>query len=220
MPSRLGNKKLRQIVKKIMGLISKHKIVSILLAIAVLGLAGFWLLWSLGAINVKADDSKLKNFTENEYGFSMSYPANWSLDVGYDRYAKGLMNANIANKKCGFGLAQCDSDCVDARILIGKKPASGQTSGLLTQLYEDFMMARDFSNASPLVKTLDIGSRKVYKVDDNALTLALNGSCSGPLYIFETNSGYFVYVFAGYGANAASGNSQTIEKIISSINIK
>ena len=202
-----------------MELISKHKIVSALLAIAVLVLAGFWFFWSSGAAKAKADDSKLKNFAEKEYGFSMNYPANWSLDIGYDRYAKGIMNADIANKKCGFGSLQCDPNCVDTRILVGKKPAAGQTSGLLTQLYEDFMMARDFSNASPLVKTLDIGSRKVYKVDDNALTLALNGSCSGPLYIFETDSGYFVYVFAGYGVNAA-GNSQTIEKIISSINIK
>lgn len=150
----------------------------------------------------------------------MSYPANWSLEIGYDRYAKGLMNADIVNKKCGYVPAQCGADCVDAMILVGKKPASGQTSGLPTQLYEDFMMARDFSSASPLVKTLDIGPRKVYKVDDNALTLALNGSCSGPLYIFETDSGYFVYVFAGYGADAAGSNTQTIEKIISSINIK
>ena len=51
-------------------------------------------------------------------------------------------------------------------------------------------------------------------------TLSLNGSCGGPLYIFETESGYFAYIFTGYGSSAASTSNDAIQKIISSIEIK
>jgi hypothetical protein len=146
----------------------------------------------------------------------MDYPGDWALAVDYGRYGDGLMSAELNNKKCGSAAGQCDSECIDARVLAGKIPESGATPGLFTQLYEDFMMVRDFSTAS-LVNALDFDSQKVFKVADNGPTLALNGRCPGPLYVFETKTGYFVYVFAGGGQNAAI--DPTIEKIINSIEI-
>ena len=198
-----------------LGIMAAAAVFLILVVAAVLLISGRY----YDLTKAQADPSKLKNFRENRYGFSMNYPLGWSLDVSYDYYAKGLMNVDIDNKKCASKAKQCNADCADIRILAGKKPLAGEGLGLLTQLYEDFMMVRDFSNTSALVTVLDIDSKKVFKVDDDALTLALNGICSGPLYVFETDSGYFIYVFAGYGANAAAGNSGTVEKIISSINI-
>ena len=202
-----------------MALILKHKAISVLLAAMVLAAAVFSIFKYSDSFRAQADSREWKNFREADYGFSMDYPAGWSLNVSYDRYSKGLMNADLSNKKCGFNSKQCDADCADIRILVGKKPSRGEASGLLTQLYEDFMMVRDFSQASLLVATLDLGAKKVFKVDDDALTLALNGVCAGPLYVFETDSGNFAYVFAGYGSNAA-GNPAEVEKIISSISIK
>jgi len=201
-----------------MKLVLKHKIVSVLSGAAVLTAAGFLFFWYSNSTKAQADPAKLKNFQEKNYGFSMDYPSGWSLDTGYDHYARGLMNVDLDNKKCGFNSKQCNADCADVRILAGKKPLVGESTGLLAQLYEDFMMIRDFSGTSPLVTPLEMGSKKVFKVDDGALTKTLNGICSGPLYVFETDSGYFIYVFAGYGANAAA-NSETIEKIIPSIKI-
>jgi hypothetical protein len=128
------------------------------------------------------------------------------------------MGVELNNKKCNLNSGQCNADCADIRVLIGKKPNGGQTPGLFTQLYEDFMMVRDFSSAA-LVDTIDLDSKKIFKVSDGRVTLAMTGACAGPLYTFDTGSGYFVYVFAGYG-NAAAGISGDVEKIISSIDIK
>ncbi|MFA6376892.1 MAG: hypothetical protein WCX69_05850 [Candidatus Paceibacterota bacterium] len=199
-----------------LGIIAAAAVFLILVGIAVLLILGHY----YDLTKAQANPEKLKNFRENKYGFLMDYPFGWSLDVSYDYYAKGLMNADLNNKKCESKAKQCNADCADIRILAGKKPLAGEGLGLLSQLYEDFMMVRDFSGTSALVTVLEINSKKVFKVDDDALTLTLNGICPGPLYVFETDSGCFVYIFAGYGAKAAADNSGTIEKIISSINIK
>lgn len=183
-------------------------------AIAVIGAGGFWLLNHYGLLQAQIETGKWKNFSENEYNFSIDYPANWSLDVNYGQYAKGILSADLSNKKCQKG--QCDSDCVDARVLVARKPAGTGAQALILQLYENFMMVRDFSE-SPQVSALDLGAKKVFKVIDEQPTLALNGRCAGPFYVFETEK-QFVYVFAGYGAGAAD-LSGDVEKIIESIEI-
>ena len=161
------------------------------------------------------DWSKWKNFNEDIYGLSIDYPAGWTADVNYDRYAPGIISAELNNKKCG-AKNQCGSDCVDVRVLVAKKPVNGQGQGLLLQFYEDFMMVRDFS-ISPLVSEVELDSKKIFQVESGAPTLALNGACPGPLYVFETDSGYFAYVFAGYGTNAVADGE--VRKIIDSVKI-
>jgi len=215
-----GKKKTEGVAVKFMALVLRHRTVSVFLAGAALLAAVFLFFHYCDSTKAQGDPSKLKNFRENRYGFSMDYPAGWSLDVSYDYYAKGLMNADIDNKKCESRGKQCNADCADISILVGKKPSLGEGTGLLSQLYEDFMMVRDFSGTSALVTVLEINSKKVFKVDDDALTLALNGICPGPLYVFGTDSDYFIYVFAGNGANAEPGTAAVVEKIISSVNIK
>jgi len=172
-----------------------------------------WIL--IGQAQTGQGQDKWKNFQENIYGFSMEYPANWALAVDYDRYAPGIISAELKNKKCAKS-GQCAGDCVDVRVLAAKKPIDGQGAGLPVQLYEDFMMVRDFS-ISPLVAEIELDSRKIFKVESGDPTLALNGTCAGPLYVFESGD-YFVYVFAGYGADAAGADEQTRE-IINSIAI-
>lgn len=217
MPDSVRNINIKSFVRKIMALTANHRMVSVLLALAVAA-AGFWFFRYSNFSQAQTDSAKWKNFKEEVYGLSVDYPANWSFDINYDRYAAGLMGVELNNKKCNLNSGQCNADCADIRVLIGKKPNGGQTPGLFTQLYEDFMMVRDFSSAA-LVNTLDLNSKKVFKVASDAPTLALTGGCAGPLYVFQTDSDYFVYVFAGYGNNAA-GVTGDVEKIISSINIK
>jgi hypothetical protein len=188
---------------------------------AVIVAAAFWLLFRFGRggfFQANADSQEWKNFKENTYGLSIDYPAGWLLDTNYDRYAPGLMGVELSNKKCGFNSEKCNAGCIDVTILIGKKNSNEQVSGLFTQLYEDFMMVRDFSAAS-IVSTLDLNPKKVFKVASDAPTMALTGACAGPFYVFETDSGYFAYVFAGYGADSA-GDSKNVEKIIDSISVK
>jgi hypothetical protein len=184
---------------------------------------GAWLLLKSGSgaaslFPAQTEAQKWKNFSEQKFGFSVDYPAGWALDANYDRYAPGIMDAELNNKKCGLNRNQCAAGCADVRILVGKKPEGGKATGLFSQLYEDFMMVRDFSSAS-LVDTLELNSKKIFKVADDQVTLAMTGACAGPLYTFDTGSGYFVYVFAGYGAEAADVSAD-VEKIISSISIK
>lgn len=146
----------------------------------------------------------------------MSYPAHWALDANYNRYAAGIFSAELNNKKCGGRNGECAVECVDMRMLVAKKPLEGQGDSLLIQLYEDFMMVRDFS-ISPLVEEISLNSKKIFQVKHDGPTLALNGTCPGPLYVFGTGD-YFVYVFAGYGADAARADNQ-IREIVDSIRI-
>jgi hypothetical protein len=195
--------------KECLGCDCRKKTLVALAVFLALVLASAWIL--IGQAQTGQD--KWKNFKEKTYGFSMDYPANWALDVNYDRYAPGIISAELNNRKCAKS-GQCDLDCVDLRVLAARKPVDGQGSGLLVQLYEDFMMVRDFS-ISPLVSEIELASKKIFQVENGDPTLALNGACAGPLYVFETKD-YFAYVFAGYGANAASADEQTRE-IINSI---
>lgn len=157
-----------------------------------------------------------KNFRENTLGISFAYPSSWNLVADYDHYAPGIFSAEMDNKKCAGAPGKCGSECIDLRILAAEKPLDGRGDSLVVQLYEDFMMVRDFS-VSPLVAEIDSGSKKVFQVDHGGPTLALNGACAGPLYLFEAGD-YFVYVFAGYG-DSASGENDKIREIINSIRI-
>ncbi len=157
-----------------------------------------------------------KDFRENTFGISFAYPWNWNLATDYDYYAPGIFSAEMDNKKCAGESGKCGSDCVDLRILAAKKPLDGRGDSLVVQLYEDFMMVRDFS-VSPLVAEIDSGAKKVFQVDHGGPTLALTGACAGPLYLFEAGD-YFVYVFAGQG-DSASGENDKIREIIDSIRI-
>lgn len=211
------NKDSGTIVKYIMALASKHKLFSIAAGLIIIASVSFGMLYFFNFTQAKADDSKWKNFSENNYGFSISYPAGWSFDAEYDRYAPGLIDAVIKNKECGSSRGVCAADCADIRILAGKKPEGKLTQPLFVQLYEDLLAVKDTNNPE-LVQNLEIGGKTVYKVLSETPTLSMTNSCGGPLYIFETDSGYFAYVFTGLGS--VYGEEATIEKIISSINIK
>jgi len=200
----------------------KTGIITAAVVFAIVVVAAIWLLANADQFNfglVQTNGQKWRNFSEKTFGFSMEYPPGWAFSVNYDRYAKGLIDIDLSNKKCDSGSKNCRSDCANIKILGGKVPEGGQASALFVQLYENFMMVRDFSGA-PMVQTLNLEPKKVFKVADEEPTLALTGTCGGPLYVFETGSGYFVYVFTGLGADAAVTNQKTIEKIISSIEIK
>ncbi|MCU0653703.1 MAG: hypothetical protein MUD10_05600 [Candidatus Pacebacteria bacterium] len=201
-----------------MGLIARHKLISISAGTAVVAVVcfGFSLFSNFG--RAEAENSKWKSFSEKNYGFSTEYPGSWSFEVGYDRYAPGLINAEITNKKCGSFSKSCNADCVDLRILSGKNPQGTATSALFIQLYENFQAVKSSHNAE-MVNKMDLGGKTVYKVMSSAPTLSLNGACGGPLYIFETDAGYFAYVFAGLGERAAANEEAVVEKIISSIKV-
>jgi len=125
------------------------------------------------------------------------------------------MNVDIVNKKCKNYTGDCAADCADIRIFIGGVPNS-DSSQLFVQLYEDALAVKDTDNPD-LVRKMDISGKTVYKIMNDQPTLSLNGSCAGPLYIFDAGNNKFVYIFAGYGANAAESGEQTVQKIISSL---
>ncbi len=194
---------------------ARKKTFSILASLTVFVAAGFWLLNHCGLLQAQNDGGKWKNFTEGVYGFSVDYPADWGIDANYDQYAPGIISAEMHNKECG-GQNQCGFDCVDIRILAAKKEIGGKSHGLLLQLYEDFMMVRDFADAS-LVKEVDLAGKKAFELVDNQATLALNGRCGGPFYVFETEK-HFVYIFTGYGADIAEISGEA-KKIIESVKV-
>ena len=202
-----------------MALISKHKVLSIVVGIIVLAGAGFSLFWFSNHTEAEANSSKWKNFSETNFGFSMDYPGSWSFGASYDRYANGLIDVALSNKKCVSIVDACAADCVDVRVLAGKKPEGSSTPALFVQLYEDLLGIKDTNNPE-LVQKIEIGGKTVYKVLKEGPTLSLNGKCGGPLYIFETDAGYFAYVFTGLGTNAATASKDTIEKMIASMDIK
>jgi len=218
MPASFRNKKLETVVRYIMRLISKHRFIAVVGAIVLLG-AGFGLFWFSNSTEAEADNLKWKDFSEDDYGFSIDYPGSWSFGVSYDRYAQGLLNADLSNKKCKSFTQVCAADCADIRVLAGKIPQGSLTQPLFVQLYENLLAVKDTNNTA-LVEKSEIGGKTVYKVLSEGPTLSLNGACGGPLYIFETNTGYFAYVFTGLGAGASDVNKEAIEKIISSIEIK
>ena len=196
-------------------MINRRRVISIICCAAIIAGAGAWILNHPAFLRAQVDESEWKNFSEKRVGLSLDYPRSWSFDLGYDRYSKGLVNVDIVNKKCGGSSGACAADCVDIRVFAGGQPTAG-SSQLFIQLYEDMLAVKDTNNPE-LVQKLDIGDKIVYKILNEAPTLSLNGSCAGPLYIFDSRSGYFVYIFAGYGADAASSGEETVEKVISSL---
>ena len=202
-----------------MAIISRHRLFSVVAGIIILAGAGFSLFWFSYRTEAEADNSKWKNFSETEYGLSMDYLGNWSFGASYDRYAKGLIDVALSNRKCQSIVEGCSADCVDIRVLAGKTPEGSSPQALFVQLYEDLLAVKDTNNPE-LVQKMDIGGKTVYKVLAEGPTLSMNGKCGGPLYIFETRAGYFAYVFTGLGSNAANASKDMIEKMIASIDIK
>jgi hypothetical protein len=202
-----------------MKLVKRHKLISAAAGILILAVAGFGLFWFSNSTKAEADNSKWKTFSENNYGFSLDYPGNWSFGASYDRYAQGLIDVEMTNRKCGSIAKICAADCIDFRVLAGKIPEGSVSQALFVQLYEDLLAVKDTNNPE-LVQKMEIGGKTVYKVLAEGPTLSLNGECGGPLYIFETDTGYFAYVFTGLGENLVNASKETIEKIISSIGIK
>jgi hypothetical protein len=199
----------------LMEILSKHRLAALACAVLVLAGAGLLVLRQPGFLNAQTDGSKWKSFSETRFGLSLDYPQSWSFDVGYDRYAKGLINVDIVNKKCGAGA--CAAGCVDVRVFAGGKPDNG-SSQLFIQLYEDMLAVKDTDNPE-LVQKIDIDEKTVYKILNEQPTLSLNGTCAGPLYVFDAGNGNFVYVFAGYGAQARPAGEETVRQIISSLSI-
>ena len=206
------------IVKNIMDMVLKHKIVSILICMVILACAGFFTLKYFRIMGADASSS-VKYFQVADHGFEMQYPTDWSIASGYGRYAAGLLDVELNNKKCWIGYTECRADCVDIRIFAGKKPASGQGSGLGAQLYQQAQTAKAADNKD-LVEQMDMGGKKVTKIKSTAPTQALNGACAGPLYIYEADSGTFVYIFSGYGSGVSfAAGEDMVKQIISSINV-
>ncbi len=198
-------------------MISKHRLITLMCAISIVAGAGFLVLRHPGFLSAQTDDPVWKNFSETRVGVSLDYPQNWSFNVGYDKYARGLMNIDIVNKKCGDSAGKCAVDCVDIRVFIGGKP-DNDSSQLFIQLYEDALAVEDTDNPG-LVRDLDIGGKTVYEILNDQPTLSLNGSCAGPLYIFDAGNGKFAYVFSGHGSDAAAMAKQAVQKIISSFTV-
>ena len=201
-----------------MDMVLKHKAISILLGAIILVGVGTFALKYFRIMGADASSS-VKYFRETAHGFEMQYPTDWSIASGYGRYAAGLLDIELNNNKCWIGYTDCRADCVDIRIFAGKKPDSDQGADLGAQLYRQAQTAK-IANNKDLVEQMDIGGKKVTKIKSTAPTQALNGSCGGPLYIYETDSGTFVYIFSGFGSNMSySAGEDTVKQIISSINI-
>ncbi len=200
-----------------MAMIFTRTAVSLLCGVLLAAAAGFVAFWHPGFLRAQIENPVWKNFSEQKYGLSLQYPGNSSFNVGYDRYAAGLINVDIVGKNCSNTASECAAACADIRIFIGSQP-SGNSSQLFIQLYEDMLGVKDTNNPE-LVQKLNIGGKAVYKVLNEAPTLSLNGACGGPLYVFDAGNGYFAYIFAGYGAEAATAGEETVQKIISSLNV-
>jgi hypothetical protein len=201
-----------------MSTVLKHKAISILICVVVLAGVGFFALKYFRIMGADASSS-VKYFRETDHGFVMQYPIDWSIASGYGRYAAGLLDIELNNNKCWVGYTECRADCVDIRIFAGKNPDNDQGTDLGAQLYHQAQAAKTANNKD-LAEQMDIGGKLVTKIKSTAPTQALNGACGGPLYIYETDSGTFVYIFSGFGSGIDYAASEDIVKqIISSINV-
>jgi hypothetical protein len=179
----------------------------------------FWHYVKVEPIEAEGAVKKWKNFSEDRFGFKMAYPADWNIGRDYDRYADGMLDIDLNNKKNGRR-AECGSRYIDLRIFIGDKPeAEAENSGsdLKSQLFREIEMIKNSGNAD-LVESLDIEGKSAFKIKSDAPTLSLNGRCPGPLYLLDTDS-MFVYIFAGTGNEARDLGEKMVEQIISSIKV-
>ncbi|MCX6758513.1 MAG: hypothetical protein NTX14_02295 [Candidatus Nealsonbacteria bacterium] len=87
---------------------------------------GFFFLRFVKAEPIEAESGtqKWKNFSENRFGFAMDYPSNWGIDHAYDRYAAGMLDIDLNNKKNGWN-SECGPEYVDLRIFVGSEPGIG-----------------------------------------------------------------------------------------------
>lgn len=179
----------------------------------------FWNFIKAEPIEAEDEIKKWKVLSETRFGLKMDYPSNWDIRQDYDKYAAGMLNVDLNNKKNGSG-AECGSRYVDLRIFIGNKPESGaENSGsdLLSQLYREIEMIKNSGN-DDLVESMKIEGKSAFKIKSDAPTLSLNGRCPGPLYLVDTKNS-FIYIFAGTGSDARETGEKAVEKIIASINI-
>jgi len=84
------------------------------------------------------------------FWFITRLSANWAFDIGYDRYAPGLMDIALVDKKC---TSACPADCVDIRIFAGAKPTN-TSNQLFIQLYENAIAVKDTNNPDLVQKLL------------------------------------------------------------------
>jgi hypothetical protein len=181
---------------------------------------GFFFLRFVKAEPIEAESGtqKWKNFSENRFGFAMDYPSNWGIDHAYDRYAAGMLNIDLNNKKNGWN-SECGPGYVDLRIFVGSEPGIGtKDSGadLKSQLYREIEMIKNSGNAE-LVENMNIEGKNAFKIKSDAPTLSLNGRCPGPLYLVDRSGKSFVYIFAGTGSDAKEIGEKIVRQIISSI---
>jgi hypothetical protein len=204
--------------KKLISLVLKHKIASILFGVAIIAAVGVLTLKHFKILSAAAYGS-IRDFKESYCGIFLQYPFDWAITSDYSRYSPGICDIGLNNKKCWVGFSECKSDCVDIKIFVGKEPASDQANDLGAQLYRQLQIIK-LSDNKDLVERIDVAGIRVFKVKSTAPTAALNGACAGPLYAFESNSGYFVYIFSGFGNKISyAAGEETVKQIIASIKI-
>jgi len=132
---------------------SKHRLTLMIGLILIFMVAGFFILQQPNFLSAQinnSNNSKFKNFSENRFGLSLDYPQNWAFDIGYDRYAPGLMDIALVDKKCA---SACPADCIDIRIFAGAKPTN-TSNQLFIQLYENAIAVKDTNNPDLVQKLL------------------------------------------------------------------
>lgn len=190
----------------------------IILAVFIVAAGAFlWHCVKVEPIEAESAAKKWKNFSEERFGFSMDYPPGWDIDRAYDRYAAGMLNIDLNNKKNGRN-AGCGPEYIDLRIFIGDKPkdvAANSGNDLKSRLYQEIEMIKNSGNAD-LVENMNIEGKNAFKIKSDAPTLSLNGRCPGPLYLVDAGDA-FVYVFAGTGSEARDLGEKIAGQIIASI---
>lgn len=172
--------------------------------------------WAKGqSLEAGSNDGKWKHFSEDRFGFQMDYPRYWKADHAYERYAAGMLDLDLNNKKKGTG-SGCGFEYIDVKIFVGNKDEAGRANDLKSQLYREIETIKN-SGKADLVEKIDVEGMNVYKVKSDAPTLSLNGSCPGPLYLIDTGGKAFVYIFAGMGEGAKERWEMESKRIISSI---
>jgi len=216
----IANNVRKKIVIIFMKLTRKYKVIALICSAVIIGTGA---IFGIKHFNLKPSPADafaaVENFSLTEHGFSMQYPAGWSIKSGWARYAPNILDIELNNNKCWLGYTECRADCIDIRIFSGKNSDNNQNANLGSQLYTQ-MQAIKSSDKKEMVEKIDINGLTVYKVNSNGPTQALNGACSGPLYAFETNDS-FVYIFAGFGANFSfAAGEDLVKKLILSITVK
>lgn len=158
-----------------------------------------------------ADNSEMKEYSNEEFGIKFEYPQNWIFDESSDEkfldiHINNIEPADGPQTKPGYVGMEIQSDSVNTT---GKS----FDEFVMTELYEAseiIVMAK----LSGEIEKIEINGQKAY----NAQYSGWDGP-QGEGYVIDKGDNKYIYIFTGYHPEAKSEDIEMLEQIVESIQV-